>query len=216
VTKAALPKRKYDSARRRAQAGETRRQILEAARKLFMERGYTGATIEAIAAEAGVAVETIYAIFRNKRKILVNLMNISSPGGSEEGVPLLQRAGPQAVSREHDQGRQLQLFAEDVAENLERVALISEIMLMAARTEHDVNRIMQRLNNQRLQHMTFAVEQIATNGPFREEADEAYARDIVWTLTSPEVFLLLRRDRGWSKEKYAQWLANTLTRALLP
>jgi len=216
MAKAALPKRKYDSARRQAQAVETRRQILEAARKLFMERGYTGATIEAIAAEAGVAAETIYAIFRNKRKILVNLMNISSPGGAEEGVPLLQRAGPQAVSREHDQSRQLQIFAEDVAENLERVALISEIMLMAARTEQDVNKIMRRLNNQRLEHMTFAVEQIAANGPFREEADEAYARDIVWTLTSPEVFLLLRRDRGWSKEKYAQWLANTLTMALLP
>ena len=64
--------------------------------------------------------------------------------------------------------------------------------------------------------MKFAVQQIAPNGPFRENVDKAYATDIVWTLTSPEIFLLLTRDRGWSKEKYAQWLADTLARVLLP
>jgi len=216
MTKQKSTKRKYDSARRQAQANETRRQILEAARKLFMERGYAGATIEAIATDAGVAVETIYAIFKNKRKILVNLMNVSSPTGVEDHTPMLERAGPKAVSQEHDQRRQLQMFAQEVANNLAQVAVISEIMVNAAKSERDVNRILQRLINQRLEHMTFAAQQIAANGPFREKVDEAYATDIVWTLTSPEVFLLLTRDRGWSKEKYAQWLANTLTRVLLP
>ena len=64
--------------------------------------------------------------------------------------------------------------------------------------------------------MTSAVQDIAANGPFRDNLEEAYARDTVWTLTSGEVFLLLTRDRGWSKEKYAQWLAEMLIRALLP
>jgi len=216
MPKLASSKRKYDSTRRQAQAVETRRQIIEAARRLFVERGYAGATIEAIATEAGVATETIYAVFRNKRKILVNLMNISSPGGAEEAIPMLQRAAVQAVSQEHDQHRQLQMFAQVVAENLEQVAVVSEIMLMAARTEQDVDRIMQRLINQRREHMTFAVQQIAANGPFRENMGQAYATDVVWTLTSPEVFLLLTRDRGWATERYAQWLADTLTRVLLP
>lgn len=62
------PKREYDSSRRQAQAEETRRHILESARKLFMERGYAGATVEAIAAQAGVAAPTVYAIFKNKKK----------------------------------------------------------------------------------------------------------------------------------------------------
>lgn len=215
MTELASSKRKYDSTRRQAQAAETRRQILDAARQLFIERGYAGATIEAIAAQAGVAVETIYAVFRNKKRILFNLMNVSSPGSTEEAVPMLERAAVQAVSQEHDQRRQLQMFAQDVAENLERVALISEIMQVAAKSEPDVDRIMQRLIGQRLQHMAFAVQQIAAHGPFREAIDEAYATDIVWTLTSPEVFLLLRRDRGWSNGKYAQWLANSLKRILL-
>lgn len=210
------PKRQYDSSRRQAQANETRRQILEAARKLFMERGYAGATAEAIAAEAGVAAQTIYAIFKNKKRILISLMNVSPTTGVEDHTPMAERANVQAVSQEHDQRRQLQMFAQVVANNLDQVAVGSEILTNAAKTEPDLDRIVQKLNRQRLEHMTLAVQQIAANGPFREKIDEVYAGDILWTLTSVEVFLLLTRDRGWSKESYAQWLADMLIRALLP
>ena len=209
-------KRAYDSSGRQVQADETRRRILEAARELFMERGYAGATAEAIAAEAGVAAQTIYAIFKNKKKLFVSLMNVSPATGVEDLTPLPERASVQAVSQEHDQRRQLKMFAEVVASNLDQVAAVSEIMADAAKTEPDFARILQKLNKQRLDHMMLAVQQVAANGPFRENMDEIYARDTVWTLTSPEVFLLLTRDRSWSKEKYAQWLAEMLTRALLP
>jgi len=216
MTKSNSPKRKYDSSRRQAQADETRRQMLTAAHKLFIERGYAGATIEAIAAAAGVAPETIYAVFKNKGRILVSLINFLSATRAEERVPLLERAGPQAVAREHNQRRQLKIFAQVVANNLDGNASISEIILVAAKTDHDIKKIMQQLIKQRRQHMAVAVQQIASNGPFRENMDEAYATDTVWTLTSPEVFLLLTRDLGWAKEKYAQWLAETLIRVLLP
>ncbi len=216
MAKQKSPKREYDSTRRRTQAQETRRHILEAARKLFMERGYTGATAEAIAAEAGVSAQTIYAIFKNKKRILVSLMNVSPTTGVEDHTPMVERTSVQAVSEEHDQRRQLQMFAAVVSNNLDQVAVVSEIMTDAARIEPDLDRILQKLNKQRLEHMTFAVQQIAANGPFRENADGDYARDTIWTLTSPEVFLLLTRDRGWSKERYAQWLADVLIRGLLP
>jgi AcrR family transcriptional regulator len=209
-------KREYDSSRRQAQAGETRRHILEAARKLFMERGYAGATAEAIAAEAGVSAQTIYAIFKNKKRMLVSLMNVSPTTGVEDPTPMPERANVQAVAQERDRHRQLEMFAQVVAANLDQAAVVSEIMSDAAKTEPDFNRILQKLNKQRLEHMTLAVEQFAANGSFREEMDEVHARDTVWTLTSPEVFLLLTQGRGWSKEKYAQWLTDMLTRALLP
>jgi len=209
-------KREYYSTRRQAQANETRRHILEAARKLFMERGYAGATAEAIAAEAGVSAQTIYAIFKNKKRILVSLMNVSPASGVEDHTPMPERPSVQAVSQERDQRRQLEMFAQVVAANLDQAAVVSEIMTDAAKTEPDFDRILQKLNKQRLEHMTLAVQQVAANGPFREKMDEVYARDTVWTLTSPEVFLLLTQGRGWSKEKYAGWLADMLTRALLP
>jgi len=209
-------KREYDSTRRQAQANETRRHILEAARKLFMERGYAGATAEAIAAEAGVSAQTIYAIFKNKKRILVSLMNVSPATGVEDHTPMPERPSVQAVSQERDQRRQLEMFAQVVAANLDQAAVVSEIMTDAAKTEPDFDRILQKLNKQRLEHMTLAVQQVAANGPFREKMDEVYARDTVWTLTSPEVFLLLTQGRGWSKEKYSEWLADMLTRSLLP
>ena len=215
MTKRKSTKREYDSTRRQAQANETRRHILEAARKLFMERGYAGATAEAIAAQAGVSAQTIYAIFKNKKRMLVSLMNVSPATGVEDHTPMPERANVQAVSQERDQHRQLEMFAQVVAANLDQVAVVSEIMADAAKTEPDFDRILQKLNKQRLEHMTLAVQQVAANGPFREKMDEVYARDTVWTLTSPEVFLLLTQGRGWSKEKYAGWLADMLTRSLL-
>src|SRR4026209_860428 len=142
MTKSNPPKRKYDSTRRQAQAEETRRQILAASHKLFMERGYAGATIEAIATEAGVAPETIYAVFKNKKKSLVNLINFLSATKAEEKTPLLQRAGPQAVAHKRDQHRQIQMFAQVVANNLEGNASISEIILVAAKTDQDIEKIM--------------------------------------------------------------------------
>jgi DNA-binding XRE family transcriptional regulator len=124
MTKLKSPKRTYDSSRRQAQANETRRHILEAARKLFIERGYAGATAEAIAAEAGVAAQTIYAIFKNKKRILVSLMNVSPITGVEDHTPMSERANVQAVAQQRDQRRQLQMFAEVVASNLIRFCCV--------------------------------------------------------------------------------------------
>src|SRR5215216_4364801 len=198
-------KRDYDSTNRQAQAAETRRRILDAARKLFMERGYAGATAEAIAAEANVSAQTIYAIFKNKKKMLVSLMNVSPTTGNEDHTPMAERPAVQAVSQEPDQRRQLQMFAQVVAGNLDQVAAVSEIMTDAAKVEPDFDRILQKLHKQRLEHMSLAVQQIAANGPFRAKINADYALNTIWTLTSPEVFLLLTRDRGWSKEDYAAW-----------
>ena len=215
ITKLNSTKRVYNASRRQAQANETRLHILEAARKLFMERGYAGATADAIAAEAGVSTQTIYAIFKNKKRILVSLMNVSSPTGEEDHLPVHERGGAQAVARETDQRRQLRMFADIVAYNLNQVAAVFEIMMEAAKVEPDFERIVEKLNKQRLEHMALAVQQIAANGPFRDNMNERYARDTVWTLTSGEIYLLLTRDRGWSKEQYSEWLADTLTRVLL-
>ena len=106
-------------------------------------------------------------------------------------VPIVQRAGPQAVAQERDQRRQLHMFAQVVADNLTGAAPVSQIMADAARTERDIRKILQRMDGHRLDHMTTATQQIAAHGPFRDGIDFASARDVIWTLTSPEVFLLL-------------------------
>jgi AcrR family transcriptional regulator len=215
MTQSKQPKRQYNSTRRQAQARETRRQIVAAARKLFTERGYTGATIQALAQEAGVAPETIYAVFETKRAILVHLIDVSV-GGDDQPISLLQRPGPQAVIREPDPRLQLRLFAADISMILERVAPIFEVVRVAAKTEPDIADLLQNLLRGRWQNIAAFVESLSGHGPLREGLGETQATEYVWTLTSPEVFRLLTVDRGWSREQYIQWLADTLTRLLLP
>lgn len=214
MTQSAASKRKYSSARRQAQAGETRRQIIQAAREMFIERGYSGATIEAIAQRAGVAPETVFAIFGNKRTILANLIDLAV-GGDEQPIPLLQRPGPQAVLQEQDAVRQINLFAQDISTILERVAPIFMVMRAAAKTEPEIDGLLKKMLQQRLQNLTVFVSHLSAHTSLRSGLTDQAAAETVWALTSPDLFSLLVVDRGWPLEQYRQWLADALVRLLL-
>ena len=83
-------RRPYDSSRRRRLADQSRASVLESARRLFLERGYAATTVAAVAADAGVSVETIYKAFGNKPGLLKSLFDVSIVG-DDEPVPMLQR-----------------------------------------------------------------------------------------------------------------------------
>lgn len=215
ATKKPLVKRRYNSSRRKEQALQTRRQIVEAARQLFISRGYSAATMEAIAQEAGVAVETVYATFGNKRAILSRLIEVSLVG-DEKPVPLLQREGPQAVISETDQQRQIELFAEDIYNIMSRMTPLFEIMHAAAKTETEIAGMYENILNSRAQGLMAFVRALMKNGPLRDGVTAETAAETVWTLTSADVITLLTKNRGWSDEKYKRWLTDALTRLLLP
>jgi AcrR family transcriptional regulator len=215
MTEEIKPKRRYISRRRQVQAAETRRHIVEAARQLFAERGYVGTTIEAIAQAADVAGETVYATFGSKRAILARLVEVSV-GGDEQPIPLLERPSPQAVRQEHDQHRQIQRFAHDMREIMERMSPLFEIMRTAAKTDPDIMALLQRLLEERLRGMRQFVDWLAANGSLRQSIRPADTAETVWALTSAEIHRLLTDDRGWSGERYEEWLSDTLTTLLLP
>jgi TetR/AcrR family transcriptional regulator, regulator of autoinduction and epiphytic fitness len=208
-------KRAYNSTRRQEQARQTRFQIADAARKLFIQRGYAGATIEAIAQEAGVASETIYAIFGSKSKILAHLLNISV-GGDDAPIGILERPEPQAILQLKDQQQQIRMMAHGITTIMERAAPIFEIMRIAAKTEPDIANMLQHILKERRQNMELAIERVVANGSLRDGLTNAKAADILWTLTSAEVFNLLIVDLGWSKDQYIDWLVDSLIRLLLP
>jgi TetR/AcrR family transcriptional regulator of autoinduction and epiphytic fitness len=209
------PKRKYDSSRRQVQARETRQQIVESARTLFFTRGYSGTTIDAIAQAAAVSSETVYSIFSNKRNILSHLMDISI-GGDDQPIHLLDRPEPQAVLRESDQHRQIALFSQGITEILARVAPLFEVLRSAAKTEKDIEDLLNHMLKERLENMTAFARQIASHGSLREGMEVSTAAELLWTITSPEIFLLLTRDRHYSKLQYSTWLQSTLSLLLLP
>jgi AcrR family transcriptional regulator len=211
MTSQKKPRRPYDSTGRQAQARETRRRIVEAARGVFAERGYAGATIDAIAQAAGVAPETVFAAFGNKRGILAGLVEVSV-GGDDLPIPLLERPGPQSVMEEADPVRQMRMFSHDISEILERVAPVFEILRIAAKTEPEIAELLRELLEGRWRNLAVFVKHLR----LRKGIGHEQATEMVWTLTSPEVFRLLTADRGWTRERYAAWLEATLSRLLLP
>ena len=207
-------RRKYDSTLRRQQAGETRMRILDSAQELFEQHGYATTTIEAVAGKAGVATDTVYANFRSKTGLLRSLIGVRV-AGDESPVRFMDRVGPQSVRTQRTQRAQLQAFARDIASTLERARPVDEIIRGAGAVDPEVAAMrvqMQQVRHARLREL---VGWLAEKGPFRGGMDREQAADIVWTLASPEVNGLLRRDRGWSQDRYVAWLADALTRTLL-
>jgi AcrR family transcriptional regulator len=209
------PRRPYASALRTEHARQTRAKILDAAQGIFAERGYGSSTVEAIALEARVAVDTVYATFGTKRGVLSALMDVRV-GGDDQPIELLDRAGPQGVRQEPSQERQLEAFASDVTAIIERVRPVDDIIRGAAAVDSEIAALRAGIQESRFQNMLKFVSWVAANGPLRGGMMAEDAASIVWSLTSPEIHRLLRVERGWTAEHYAEWLAQTLTRALLP
>jgi hypothetical protein len=118
--------------------------------------------------------------------------------------------------QEKDQSQQLRMLAHGITAIMERAAPVFEVMRIAAKTEPTIANLLQQILTERRQNMEIVVQHVVANGPLRAGVNTAQAADIVWTLTSAEVFLLLTVDSGWSKDQYSEWLADSLIRLLLP
>jgi AcrR family transcriptional regulator len=204
-------KRSYRSARRREQAEQTRERVLAAAERVFVERGFEAATVNAIAAEADVSPETVYSRFGTKRALLVELVSRAARG--PDTSPILEQSGPRAVAAETDQRAQLKLFAADVVLRLERVGPLTAVLAGAAQAEPDLAGLLREIHTRRRSNLRTLVEALMANGPLLVDADTA--ADTVWALASPELHRLLTKTRGWSRARYSGWLAETLAATLL-
>ncbi len=204
-------KRRYSSGRRREQAEETRTKVLDAAGALFEERGYDGASIAAIAAAAGVSEETIYARFGTKRALLGELAERAVRGTDARSVR--EQEGPRLLAAATDQREQLRLFANDIAERLDRAAPLVALV-GASRSEPELAELLDRLHGDRLANLQIVVDALQRNGPLRLPDKEAL--ETLWALTSPELHQLLVRTRGWSRSRFRSWLADSLAALLLP
>jgi AcrR family transcriptional regulator len=208
-------RRPYRSRLRAEQAAQTRLRILEAAGELFGEGGYAATTIDAIAARASVAVDTVYAIFGNKKALLSALID-HRVTGNIEGSDVLAGEGPRALQTLTDREQMIAAFAADIAARIERVRPIDDVMRGAGAIDPDIAELRARMQENRFNKLRYVVELLAARGPLRADVDVDEAAAIVWTLTSPEVNRLLRDDRGWSTQRYEHWLSTTLLRVLIP
>jgi AcrR family transcriptional regulator len=205
-------KRSYSSARREAQARETRRLIMDAAYELFVATGYAATTIQAIAERAGVAVQTVYAVFGSKGELLRQLIERTIVG-DDDALPITERTAAQSIAAEPDARRRAQMDAAISRSIIERIAPIVRVAAEAAASDPELAEMMEAVKAVRRQEMTAATRILA--GPDRLSTDTEEAAATLYVLYSPQVADMLIGDYGWSPDRYEKWLARMIFQAVL-
>lgn len=211
--KKSVKKRPYYSRVRTEQAEQTRARILDAAAELFLSDGYARTTIRMIAEKSGVAPDTVYATFGTKSRVLTALIDSRLvPDSSVESVR--ERPDVQAIRAERDQRRQIEMFAEFITGISTELRPVFEILRTASAVDPDMGDVFKEMDGYRLQNMYVYAEWIAERGPLR--VDVKRAGEIMWVFASPDVGRMMCDELGWSQTQHADWLADALTRTLLP
>lgn len=211
------PSRPYNAPVRRARAAQTRRRIIDAAARVFAVHGYAAATIPAIAAEAGVAVETVYRSAGGKANLLADVVRAAVAGGAEHAeVPVERRPAVRRVIEEPDAVRQLELYAATQPGIWQRVGPIMRALDAAAAGEPALIEVRERLAAERLHGLRSGLgELLARQGVLRPGLTAERAGDIVFALCGLPTYDALVTGCGWTPGEYQRWLAETLVDALL-
>jgi len=206
--------RRYTSAVRAEQAAGTRRAVLTAARDLFAERGYAGTSIAAIAARAGVAVDTVYSAAGRKPALLRELVE-TSISGTDHPVPALQRDYVRRVREAATARDKLGIYAAAVADIGVRMAPVHRALAEAAVTDADCAALRAEISARRAANMRLLAADLRATGELRPDLTDDEVADVVWSMNSAEYRALLVGERGWTAERFGTWLADAWIRLLL-
>ena len=189
--------------------------MVDAARTLFLERGYGATTVEAISELADVPPATVYRLFASKHGILQSLLDVSIVGDDGE-LAMSDRPAVRSLLDDPDPAARLSGFVGVVAQVNRRVAPLYRILVSAAAVDADAAALLDRLTAQRQQGQLAIARSLARAGSLRPGLRERDAADVIHALLSPELFRLLVLDRGWKTERYERWLTQILVDQLLP
>ena len=206
--------RRYSSAVRAEQTRATRQRVIAAAQALFLRRGYTGATIEAIAARAGCSVQTVYNTVGGKATVLKAVYD-TMLAGDIEPVAMLERPAALAMRAAPDPRELLARYARMGRDITERVLPLLPILLSeGAAGDRDVKALIDTTEAERAIGTMAVAATLQERFGLRLSVEEA--ADVLWTLTAPEVALRLVHRRGWSLDRFERWLAEAMADAVLP
>jgi AcrR family transcriptional regulator len=205
--------RPYRSARRQGQARRTRQRILDAATAEFSSRGYGATTVAAIAAAAGVSLPTVEQVFRTKANLLKAAID-AAIAGDDEPVPVLQRPAAMAAAAAPTAETFLAAVSAGVADAAERAAGLVLVAFEAAAGDPRLQPFAEQLRDNRAAMAGWIVDGLAARAPLRPGIDRSTAVDVMWLLMDPAVFTRLRTDRGWSRQRFQHWFADSTARLL--
>jgi AcrR family transcriptional regulator len=201
-------KRTYKSPVRQRQAGDTRGRIIEAARALLQREGYAGMTIDGIAQRAEVSAQSVYAIFKSKTGILIELLDQSTFDADYD------EAVRRALSTTDPETR-LRLAAPIARQIHDAQSATFDLLRGAGVVAPELAKLEQQREGLRYERQERMIISLRDAGSLQPGLDQAAARDIFWMLTGRDVYRMLVRERSWSSQKYQDWLADSLVRSLL-
>lgn len=200
-------KRTYRMTLREEQAGLTRGRILETARRLLISGGYTQVTMQDLAKEAGVAYQTLYAHFRNKNLLAVELCASEFPHVGQTVALLTEardRADPEAWLLT------LGPFARRMYEPCARV-----LRFMRVSGDPELMGRYEEIEEGRLRLLRELGPQLEQTGRLRKGLSGAEAVDLAWFIAGPETYERMVLERGWSPDRFEGWLGPALVDLLL-
>lgn len=194
----------------------TRRRIAEAAAELFAERGYAGTTLQAVADAAGVHVQTIYQAFGTKVAVLAETAAVLVAGPDEEAsTPPPERRWVRELFAETDPAARLSLYAAHMRTVSERYMGLLDMMRVTAAADPEVGAFLASAEQGRYDGPRHITPELETAGVLRPGLTAERAADIMYALTSYDVFRSLMADRGWDGADAERLVAETLVAALL-
>lgn len=207
-------RRPYHSRLRAVQAAATCQLVLDAATQLFVEYGYAGTSIDAIADTAGVGRSTVFAAAGGKSWLLKTAYD-RAVVGDDEPVPLLDRPQARRLFELTDPVQIVSAYTRIVADAAERVSPIYQVIVSATGCDPEVHQLWVTTGEERFTGAGQIVDLLADRGGLRKGLTRATARDIIWVYNDPGLHHTLVATRGWSQKRYRDWIADTLRHHLL-
>ncbi|MEU8145197.1 TetR/AcrR family transcriptional regulator [Nonomuraea sp. NPDC048901] len=199
--------------KRAERSRRTREKVVEAARELFVAQGYGATSLQEVADQAGVAVQTVYFVFRNKRTLFKDVVDTSIAGDTEP-VATMDRDWFRAACAEPTAAGQLRAHVHGTREILGRVAPIMPLIAAAAATDPEIAAQWPDGPDPRYTVQYAAAEALARKPDIRPGLSVEMAADLLFGLLSPQLYLIFVRDRDWSPNMWEEWARTALTSQL--
>lgn len=201
-------RRRYHSPARQRQAEQTRARILAAARELFRSPGYAATTVDAVAAAAGVSAKTVEAAFGSKRGVLAALVDpLATAGPPRDLVDRLRETA--------DPRHRLRLVAELCQRTYEASQPEFELMRNASAVAPEIAAVARQVESRRHANQARLAHYLQQQRHLRTGLTPEAATDIIWALTSYDLYRALVNEQRWPAVRYQNWLADTLAETLL-
>ncbi|WP_194860566.1 TetR/AcrR family transcriptional regulator [Dietzia sp. SYD-A1] len=202
-----MSSRKYEMSRRAQTAALTRGRILDAAESLFVRHGYSRTTLREVARRAGVSVQSVYQA-GSKASLMMAILERGF-SGEERAVSILARPEFQAIMADPDTERALGRYVDFIVAANGRIIDLWHAAILASDSDPEIAEAVRRSETRRIEDLHLGSGWFVGRGLLPQDRVSEFA-DVLGHLTGPDTHRYFVRERGWTDERFAQWLRATI------